>query len=83
MESLSGIFSKIFLRAAIIFVILGIIARFQNFQVNGKAVLPWFMGISAEALLRFTDTCLLFVIALALIQLVGSKEKKSSEIKSE
>ncbi|MFB3894703.1 MAG: hypothetical protein ACE14V_00210 [bacterium] len=83
MESLSSIFSKIFLRAAVICIILSVIARIQNFQVNGKAVLPWFMGISADALLRFTDTCLLFAIALALIQLVGSKEKKSSETKSE
>jgi hypothetical protein len=83
MQSLSSIFSKIFLRAAIVFVILGIIARIQNYQVNGKAVLVWLMGISAEALLRFADTCLLFTIALALIQLVSCKEKKNSESKPE
>jgi hypothetical protein len=82
MESLSGTFSRIFLRAAVVSILLGIIARVFYFQ-SGIAHLPWFFGITASAFLRFADTCLLFTIAFALLQLVSCKEKKNSESKPE
>ncbi|MCX7918803.1 MAG: hypothetical protein N3A72_04165 [bacterium] len=75
MESLSGMFSKIFLRAAFVSILLGIIARLFYFE-SGSANIPWLFGITASAFLRFTDTCLLFTIAFALIHLIGKKESK-------
>jgi hypothetical protein len=82
MELLSGIFSRIFLRAAFVSIILGIVARLFYYQ-SGNANLPWFFGISASAFLRFADTCLLFTIAFALLQLVGKKENNETEAKQE
>jgi hypothetical protein len=82
MEALSGIFSRIFLRAAVASIFLGVIARLFYSQ-SGSANLPWFFNITASAFLRFADTCLLFTIAFALLQLVGCKEKKNIESKPE
>jgi hypothetical protein len=82
MQSLSGIFSRIFLRAAIVSILLAVVARVGYYQ-TGNANLPWFFHITASAFLRFADTCLLFTIAFALLQLVGCKEKKHPESKSE
>lgn len=73
METLSGLFARIFLRAAIVSIILGVIARLFYYQ-SGSAHLPWFFGITASAFLRFTDTCLLFAIAFAVMQLIASKQ---------
>jgi hypothetical protein len=82
MEYLSGTFSRIFLRAAVVSIFLGVIARLFYYQ-SGSANLPWFFSITASAFLRFADTCLLFTIAFALIQLVGKKERKESEMEQE
>jgi hypothetical protein len=82
MGNLSGLFARVFLRAAIAAIILGVIARLFYFQ-TGTAHLPWLFGITASAFLRFTDTCLLFSIAFAVIQLIGKKESNESEAKPE
>ena len=82
MELLSGTFSRIFLRAAFASIILGVIARLFYSQ-SGIAHIPWLFGITASAFLRFADTCLLFTIAFALIQLISCKKKKETESKQE
>jgi len=78
MELLSGMFSKIFLRAAFVSIFLGVVARLFYFQ-SGSAHIPWLFNITASAFLRFADTCLLFTIAFALIHLIGKKENKENE----
>ena len=56
-----------FVIVAVISLILGIISRLM--------VKPLFFGIEAQAFLQFTQTCLLFAIAIAARELLIAKGK--------
>ena len=51
---------------AVVSLVIGIISRIN--------LAPVMFGLEANALLRFTDTCLLLAIALGLIQMLKSKQ---------
>ena len=72
-----GLWVRICLRAGAVALLLGIVARIWSHYENiHPARLEPLFGITADALLRFTDTCLLFAIGIGIYQLVCSKADK-------
>ena len=58
-----------------VFLILGVFTRiWSHYQNINPARLDEFFGITADAFLRFADTCLLIGIALGIYQLLCSKD---------
>jgi hypothetical protein len=69
---------KVCLRAGVIMLFLGVFTRiWSHYNDVHPAKLEALFGITADAFLRFTDTCLLFAIALALYALVRSRNNQS------
>lgn len=56
---------KVVLIAALVSLVVGIISR--------MTFTPLMYGLEANAFLRFTDTCLLFAIALGLLEILKTK----------
>ena len=50
---------------AVVSLVIGVISRI--------ALTPLILGLEANALLRFTNTCLFFAIALSLVQMLKAK----------
>ena len=77
MNQEKGLWMRICLRAGAITLILAIVARIWSYYENiHPAQLAPLFGITADALLRFTDTCLLFAIGIGIYQLVCANGKK-------
>ena len=67
---------RICIRAAGVFLLLAIFTRiWSHYNDVHPAKLEPFFGLTAEAMLRLTDTFLLFAIALGIYQLLTSKDK--------
>ena len=72
------LFMRICLRAAAVFLILGAGTRiWSHYNGVNPAKLDALFGLTADAMLRFTDTCLFFAIALGIYALVSEKNNPS------
>jgi hypothetical protein len=76
MKDDKGIWVRVCIRAAGVFLLLGIFTRiWAHYNDIHPAKLEPFFGLTAEAMLRMTDTFLLFAIAIGVYQIVSSKDK--------
>jgi uncharacterized membrane protein YdcZ (DUF606 family) len=72
MDKFFSFLNKLFLIVAVIAIILAVLAKIFGFV--------WF-GIYPLSYLRFTGVCLLFVAAISLYQMAGTKAPKKAVAK--